>query len=109
VRQTCPGSVPIVHDIQYHAHQFSSITQADIWTLGVILYVTTTGRLPFDEPTTSALFAKIQKASFTFPKGVSGLFIDLVSKLLVVNPRERLQLSQIQQSPWCLAGRTASA
>lgn len=66
----------------------------------------TTGRLPFDELTTSELFAKIQTASFAFPKGFSGLFTDLVSKILVVNPRERPQLSEIQNHNWYLAGRT---
>lgn len=68
-----------------------------------------TGRLPFDEPTMAELFAKIQKAKFKpFPSGVSASFRDLVSKLLVANPRERLQISEIQQHEWYLSGQTSA-
>ena len=79
--------------------------RADIWTLGVILYVLATGRLPYDHPNMSELFSLIQKASYRpFPTNVSAPFKDLVSKLLVANPRKRLSLSEIQEHEWYLLG-----
>lgn len=38
--------------------------------MGVILYVLLAGFLPFDEPSMSTLFSKIQAAEFSYPRFV---------------------------------------
>merc|ERR1712118_329477 len=69
-------------------------------SIGVIVFVFLAGYLPFDEPTMSALFRKIQKAEFEYPDWFSPDVIALLDKILVPDPKKRLTLQQIKQEEW---------
>ena len=73
---------------------------ADVWSMGVILYVFLAGFLPFDEPTMSALFRKIQKAEFSYPSWFDDDVKDLLNHILTIDPTKRYTLDQIKQHPW---------
>ena len=74
--------------------------KADVWSVGVILYVMIAGYLPFEEETIPALFAKIKRARYTIPDFFSEKAKDLVGKILVTNPDERLTLEDLQNHEW---------
>ncbi|GLD97400.1 hypothetical protein PINS_up006084 [Pythium insidiosum] len=73
---------------------------ADVWSIGVILYVLLAGFLPFDEPTMSALFRKIQKAEFSYPSWFTPRVKSLLNKILVPDPQQRVTLADIMQDEW---------
>ncbi|KAJ0399437.1 hypothetical protein P43SY_005376 [Pythium insidiosum] len=73
---------------------------ADVWSIGVILYVLLAGFLPFDEPTMSALFRKIQKAEFSYPSWFTPRVKSLLNKILVPDPQQRVTLADIMQDDW---------
>jgi len=77
--------------------------RADIWSMGVCLFVMTTGTLPFRAKSLPDLFAMIREGNYKrLPSGLSSSFIDLISKILVIDPSKRLSLREIQQHEWML-------
>ena len=75
---------------------------SDIWSCGVVLFVMVAGYLPFDEPSLSTLFRRIQSANYTCPPFFSDELKDLISKILVPEPTARISLADIKQHPWYL-------
>lgn len=71
--------------------------------MGVCLFVMTTGTLPFRAKSLPDLFTMIREGNYkTLPSGLSSSFIDLISKILVIDPSKRLSLREIQQHEWML-------
>ncbi|XP_068268561.1 serine/threonine-protein kinase Chk2 isoform X2 [Nyctibius grandis] len=85
----------------------------DCWSLGVILFVCLCGYPPFNEQNTQlSLKDQITRGEYTFIpkewKHVSDTALDLVKKLLVVDPSKRLTTEEALEHPWLQVMYTAS-
>ncbi|XP_065178618.1 calcium/calmodulin-dependent protein kinase type IV-like isoform X2 [Sycon ciliatum] len=76
----------------------------DLWAIGVIAYILLCGFEPFFEEDDQRMFMRIIQCDFEFVPPywdhISGDAKDLISKLLVLNPQQRLTASQALQHPW---------
>lgn len=76
-------------------------TSADMWQCGLLLFEMMFGKHPFSQRTQIETLVAVISGQFSFPEAtVSEPARDLVRRLLVTDPRERLTAPQCLSHPW---------
>lgn len=87
------ASPEIVAGKNYHG------APSDIWSCGIILFALLTGHLPFDDENIRKLLMKVQNGRFIMPSDLSWEAKDLISRMLQVNPNDRISIEDILTHP----------
>lgn len=75
-------------------------SEADLWSMGVLLYALLCGYLPFDDENIAQLYKKIKIGYYTTPDWLSPGSRMLISQLLQVDPKKRIPMSALLNHPW---------
>lgn len=76
--------------------------EVDFWAIGVIIYTLIIGRPPFETEDVKETYKRIQENKFSFPNHIyiSDEGRDLIEKILVMNPSDRLNLEGMRAHPF---------
>ena len=82
----------------------------DIWSTGIILFAMLCGYLPFEEgegkEKNKLLFKNIIKCQVEYPENLVGKYAkDLLQKIIVRNPNQRIKIKDIKRHPFFLMGK----
>ncbi|KAL3221680.1 hypothetical protein MRX96_029301 [Rhipicephalus microplus] len=78
--------------------------KADIWSMGVVLYVLVCGALPFDGKTLQSLRTSVLSGKFRVPYFMTTECEQLIRQMLVVDPDKRWSIRQVVHHRWMRMG-----
>ncbi|XP_009319547.1 PREDICTED: maternal embryonic leucine zipper kinase isoform X2 [Pygoscelis adeliae] len=79
-------------------------SEADIWSMGVLLYALLCGFLPFDDDNVMAVYRKIMRGKYSIPKWLSPSSTLLLNQMLQVDPKKRITVKHLLSHPWLMQG-----
>ncbi|XP_018365875.1 PREDICTED: serine/threonine-protein kinase Chk2-like isoform X2 [Trachymyrmex cornetzi] len=102
MRTFCGTPMYVAPEILATNGRSSYTSQVDVWSLGVILYVSLSGRVPFSN-NNATLADQIKGGMYEFGSYfalVSQDAINLIKCMMTVNPKKRITVPQIFSHPW---------
>ncbi|MCQ2816907.1 MAG: protein kinase [archaeon] len=72
----------------------------DIWSVGVLMFELLAGYSPFAAHTNQELYSNIKRLKIHWPQDMPPFAKDLITKILKLNPAERLPFDKILQHKW---------
>lgn len=97
-RTTLCGTLDYLPPEMVHGKTHNELV--DLWSLGVLCYEFLVGKPPFESESYEDTYKRISRAIYNVPPTVSDGAKDLISKLLVVNPENRLSLEGVLEHYW---------
>ncbi|KAM9213355.1 Maternal embryonic leucine zipper kinase [Leptosomus discolor] len=79
-------------------------SEADIWSMGVLLYALLCGFLPFDDDNVVTVYRKIMRGKYSIPKWLSPSSTLLLHQMLQVDPKKRITVKHLLSHPWLMQG-----
>ncbi|XP_033976734.1 maternal embryonic leucine zipper kinase [Trematomus bernacchii] len=77
-------------------------SEADVWSMGVLLFALLCGYLPFDDDNCGILYRKISRGKYDNPHWLSPGSILILNQMLQVDPKRRITLRQLLDHPWVM-------
>lgn len=99
--QTCCGSLAYAAPELIQGKSYLG-SEADVWSMGILLYVLMCGFLPFDDDNVMALYKKIMRGKYEVPKWLSPSSILLLQQMLQVDPKKRISMKNLLNHPWIM-------